>query len=113
MGRTTTPLSDTLCKTAKPSGKSAGDKHFDGGGLYLLVKTAGKYWRIDYTLHGKRNTYAAGTYPEVSLAKAREKRETVRALVKAGHNPNIEKRTQAQEAKTAAATTYVLIHFQT
>lgn len=106
MGRTTTPLSDTLCKTAKPSGKSAGDKYFDGGGLYLLVKAAGKYWRIDYTLHGKRNTYAAGTYPEVSLAKAREKREIVRALVKDGHNPNIEKRSQAQEAKTAAATTY-------
>ena len=106
MGRTTTPLSDTLCKTAKHTGKSAGDKHFDGGGLYLLVKVAGKYWRIDYTLHGKRNTYAAGTYPEVGLAKAREKRETVRALVKAGQDPNLSKRAQAHEAKAVAATTY-------
>lgn len=109
MGRTTTPLSDTFCKTAKHSGKAAGGKHFDGGGLYLLVKAAGKYWRIDYTLHGKRNTYAAGTYPEVPLAKAREARERVRALVAAGKSPNLVKRAHKQEEKTAAATTYEVV----
>jgi hypothetical protein len=40
-------LTDTSVKQAKHSGKLAGDKYADGGGLYLLVKAAGKYWRID------------------------------------------------------------------
>lgn len=30
-------LSDTFVKNVKPSDKPAGDKHTDGGGLYLLV----------------------------------------------------------------------------
>lgn len=109
MGRTTTPLFDKFCQTVKPTGKTAGDKHFDGAGLYLLVKPAGKYWRIDYTLHSKRNTYAVGTYPEVGLAQAREKRAEVRALVAAGKDPILAKRHQKQEAKQAAATTYEVV----
>ncbi len=109
MGRTTTPLSYKFCQTVKPTGKTAGDKYFDGGGLYLLVKPAGKYWRVDYTLHGKRNTYAVGTYPEISLVQAREKRGEVRALVANGTDPNLTKQTKKEEAKNAAATTYQVV----
>ncbi len=32
--------------STKHSGKPSGDKHTDGGGMYLLVKAAGKYWRM-------------------------------------------------------------------
>ena len=41
-------LTDTFVKSIKHSGSLAGDKHRDGGGMYLLVNTAGKYWRMDY-----------------------------------------------------------------
>ena len=64
-------LTDTFTKTAKHSGKPAGDKHSNGGGLYLHVTAAGKYWRMAYRMHGKQKTLAIGVYPAVSLAQAR------------------------------------------
>ena len=39
-------LTDTFVKQVKPTGKPTGDKHTDGGGMHLLVKPAGKYWRL-------------------------------------------------------------------
>jgi len=109
MGRTTKPLSDFFCKNAKPSGKPNGEKYFDGLGLYLLVKPAGKYWRIDYSLHGKRNTYAPGTYPETSLTQARKIRDTVRAQVASGTDPNLSKRHSKREIADAAALIYSVV----
>jgi hypothetical protein len=63
------PLTDTFVRQVKPS-KPTGDKHADGGGMYLLVKPTGKYWRMDYRHLGARKTLALGVYPAVSLAKA-------------------------------------------
>jgi hypothetical protein len=40
-------LTDTFIRNAKTT-KPAGQKHADGGGLYLLVTTAGKYWRVEH-----------------------------------------------------------------
>ena len=64
-------LTDTFVKQVKHTGSEAGNKHSDGGGMYLLVKAGGKYWRMDYRFTEKRKTLALGVYPEVSLAKAR------------------------------------------
>ena len=44
------PLTDTFIKQVKHTGAPAGDKHTDGQGLFLLVKEAGKYWRLSYLL---------------------------------------------------------------
>jgi hypothetical protein len=74
-------LTDTFVKQVKHSGKMAGDKHTDGGGMYLLVKAGGRYWRMDCTFQEKRKTLALGVYPEVSLAKARKRREAARELL--------------------------------
>ena len=63
------PLSDTAARTAKP--KDSPYKLADEKGLYLLVKPAGKYWRLDYRHEGKRKTLALGVYPDVSLKDAR------------------------------------------
>jgi hypothetical protein len=42
--------------------------------MYILVTpTGGKYWRLKYRFHGKEKALALGIYPEVSLARAREK----------------------------------------
>ena len=43
-------LTDTFVKNVKPTGAVAGDKHADGLGLYLHVKEAGKYWRMNYRM---------------------------------------------------------------
>lgn len=94
-------LTDTFVKTVKPT-KAAGDKHADGGGMYLLVKEAGKYWRMDYRFEDKRKTLALGVYPAVSLAKARKRRDDARELLADGTDPNQTKK--AAKLAQAAAT---------
>ena len=96
------PLTDTFIKTIKPSGKPAGDKHSDAGGLYLHVKAAGKYWRLAYRLHGKQKTLALGVYPEVTLAQARKARDAAKAELAQGVDPSTAKR-EAKAAKAAEA----------
>jgi len=79
------PLSDTAARNAKP--KDRPFKLADEKGLYLLIKTAGKYWRCDYRYEGKRRTLALGVYPEVSLKGAREARDAARRQLAAGIDP--------------------------
>jgi hypothetical protein len=95
-------LTDTFLKQVKVTAKPSGDKYLDGGGMYLLVKTAGKYWRMDYRYVGKRKTLALGVYPDVSLAKAKKRREEARELLADGIDPSQAKRAD-KEAKAIAA----------
>lgn len=99
-------LTDTFARQVKHTGKTAGDKHADGGGMYLLVKAAGRYWRMDYRHGGKRKTLALGTYPEVSLAKARQKRDKARELLAEGIDPSAAKQAAKAAESVAAANTY-------
>ena len=62
------PLTDTFVKNIKHTGKPAGVKHTDGGGMYLLVNAGGKYWRMNNRFADKRKTLALGVYPAASLA---------------------------------------------
>lgn len=94
-------LTDTFVRQVKHSGKPAGDKHTDGASMYLLVKAAGKYWRFNYRFAGKRKTLALGTYPEITLAKARQRRDRARELLAEGLDPGLAKR--AEKLATAAA----------
>jgi integrase len=105
----TMPLADTFVRQIKHSGKVAGDKHTDGQGMYLLVKAAGKYWRMDYTLDGKRRTLALGVYPEVSLAKARQRRAKARELIADGIDPGAARREEKQAKADAAANTFEVV----
>jgi integrase len=96
------PLTDTFVRQAKYSGAGAGDKHSDGGGLYLLVNTAGKYWRLNYRYLGKQKTLALGVYPAVSLSAARKGRDAAREQLAAGIDPSAAKQDAAKEAQRAA-----------
>lgn len=63
-------------------------KHFDGGGLYLDVKDGGRqYWRLKYRFAGREGLLAFGTFPEVSLAEARQRRDDARTLLRDGKDP--------------------------
>ena len=99
-------LTDTFTKNAKHSGSSAGDKHTDGGGMYLHVTASGKYWRMAYRMHGKQKTLSIGVYPAVSLAQAREVRKRAKEQLAEGIDPSVAKQDEKQATKTAAANTY-------
>lgn len=80
-------LTDTQIRQAKPG--STKHRLSDGDGLFLLVLPNGaRWWRLDYRLHGRRNTISLGTYPEVSLAAARQRRAEARTQVAAGVDPS-------------------------
>jgi hypothetical protein len=82
MARTTKPLTNTEVKQAKPK-----DKIYtlsDGGGLQLRVKPNGsKLWLFDYLrpYTKKRTSLSFGSYPAISLAEARSKRNAARELL--------------------------------
>jgi integrase len=62
----------------------------DERGMYLLVRPDGaRWWRFDYRRPGtgKRNTLSLGTFPDVSLRKARERRDAARKLLADGIDP--------------------------
>jgi len=89
-------LTDTFVRQVKPAGESS-KKYQDGDGMYLLVKPAGKYWRFDYRFNNIRKTAAFGTYPEVSLAKARQRLQEARAMLADGTDPSSAKRIKKRE----------------
>lgn len=94
-------LTDIEIKKAKPSSKPI--RMFDGGGLYLEVATSGgKLWRFKYRFNGKEKRQALGTYPDTSLAKARERRDEARRLLADGVDPSENRKVQAA-AKVALA----------
>ena len=97
------PLSDTFVRNTKHSGAPAGDKHSDGGGMYLHITKAGKYWRMNYRFAAKQKTLALGVYPAVSLADARQGRDKARKLLAQGTDPSSAKR-EGQQATAMAAT---------
>jgi hypothetical protein len=70
--------------------------------MFSLINASGKYWRMDYRFAGKRKTLALGVYPLVSLAKARQRRESARELLADGIDPNAAK-SQDKQARAAAA----------
>jgi hypothetical protein len=79
-------LTDTEIRKAKPQDKPF--KLADERGLFMLVHpNGGKYWRMDYRFGEKRKTLALGVYPDVSLAKARERRDEARRLIADGVDP--------------------------
>ena len=73
-------LSATAINNAKPKDKPY--KLADEKGLYLFIQATGsKLWRFDYRFLGKRKTLALGSYPDVSLSHARDKRDKARSLL--------------------------------
>ncbi len=86
------PLTDTAIRNAKPREKQY--KLYDEKGLYVLVKKAGKYFRLDYRFGGKRKTLALGVYPDVKLVEAREKRDDARKMIANGIDPGQARKVQ-------------------
>lgn len=79
-------------------------KHSDERGLYLLCAPGGgRWWRFKYRFAGKEKLLSLGTYPDVSLAKAREAREEARRQLAGGVDPSAARQEQKRETAEAAA----------
>lgn len=84
-------LTDIQVKTARSKEKDY--KLADGNGLYLQVSTnGGKWWRFRYFFGGKEKMISFGTYPDISLAEARNKRHEARNMVANGIDPSAERK---------------------
>lgn len=84
-------------------------KLFDDRGLYLIVTPeGGKWWRLKYRHAEKEKTISLGTYPDVTLAKARERRDEARRLLVDGRDPSAERRAAKQEERSEDATFEVI-----
>ena len=82
------PLTEVLCKGAACPGDRPRVRLADAGGLYLEVQPAGgKHWRWKYRYGGKEKRLSLGTYPSVTLAKARLARDSARRTLADGVDP--------------------------
>lgn len=101
----TVPLTDTRIRSLKP--KERAYKLSDGAGLHLEVRPTGaRLWRFRYRLAGKENMFAIGAYPEVSLAEAREARDTARKQVRSGVHPAHQRKSDRIKAAYENANTF-------
>ena len=103
------PLNDLKARTAKPKEKPYKLSDFDG--LYLLVTEKGhKWWRFRYRFDGKEKLLSLGTYPEISLADARLRRDEARRQVAHGIDPGAVRKAQKQAETEETETFEVIAH---
>ncbi|WP_306251786.1 integrase arm-type DNA-binding domain-containing protein [Parvularcula sp. IMCC14364] len=99
------PLNDTQIRKFKSTDKA--HRHADGGGLFLEVRPTGsKLWRLAYRFDGKQKLMALGSYPEVTLAKARERRLAARTLLADGVDPMVRSKEEKARARSVNENTF-------
>ena len=102
MARLTKPLTDKQIKQAKPKEKEY--NLADGNGLMLRIKPNGsKLWLFNYyrPYTKKRANLGFGSYPDVSLSRARELRSEARELLTREIDPKEYKDSHQQQQKAA------------
>lgn len=116
MAKSVINLTDKHIKAAINSHRKEQDnsliKLADGNGLFFIIDKKGyTYWRFDYTrpISKKRNSVSFGTYPEISLVDAREKRLEYRKLIAQNIDPAVEKIREKEQAQFALNNTFKAI----
>lgn len=104
-------LSDAKVKAAEAKDKPY--KLGDSAQLFLYVSTTGvRSWRMNYTFgrnaqdRPQQKTLTLGTYPAMSLAEARSKRDEAKAWLKAGKDPSVERALAKKADALKAETTF-------
>lgn len=88
MPKVISPLTSTQIKNVKPSDKPT--TMFDGmeTGLHLLIQPTGtKTFRLKIQIDGKDRRLTLGSFPDMSLAEAREEASKTKKQVKQGIDP--------------------------
>ena len=84
-------LSEARVRSAKPRERAY--KLFDERGLFLLVTpTGGRLWRLRYRIGNLEKLISLGSYPDVPLKRAREKRDEARRLIADEIDPSAERK---------------------
>jgi integrase len=102
-------LTDTAIKNAHRGDKAKLGKAFklaDEKGLFLLVKPGvkgwAKWWRFKFRYGGNEKGLSFGTYPDVTLEQARQRRDDARKLLADDIDPG-ENRKAVKQAKSESA----------
>lgn len=105
MAKIAKKLTDTEIKSTKPADKEI--NLFDGDGLILriapLAKGGKKNWYFRYAVpvSKKRTKMSLGTYPHLTLAKARALRDENLSLLANGVDPQVHNNNKAKALKSA------------
>ncbi len=87
-------------EVAKAAPREKGYKLTDAAGLHVYVAPGGgKSWRLKYRFGGVERRIVFGTYPDISLKRAREMRDDARRLLRDGRDPGLESK-RARHART-------------
>ena len=101
-------LTDTAIRNAKVT-----DKAFtltDERGLSIQINpNGGKWWRLRYRFEGKENMLSLGTYPDVGLKEARERRDAARKLLADGINPSQQRKATKMAREGLLANSFEVI----
>jgi len=95
----------------KVSAARAKDKDYvlsDGGGLQLRIRSNGsRLWNFNYRhpITKKRINMGLGSYPDISLAQARDKTKKARAMVAEGIDPKDQREKEEAQRKLEAGNT--------
>lgn len=75
----------------------------DDKGLYLEIRPNGsKHWFVKYRIHGSEKRLSLGSWPEVLLADARERRDDVHKKIRAGDDPLHSRKMEKIRARLSA-----------
>ncbi|MDH4055667.1 MAG: integrase arm-type DNA-binding domain-containing protein [Gammaproteobacteria bacterium] len=95
-------------KNARPAAKIR--RLFDGAGLYLEISPkGGKWWRYKYRYAGKEKRISLGTYPDVTLKEARDRRYQARKLLDAYIDPSEHRQIIQSQLVTSATNTFEIV----
>lgn len=103
--KSTKTLTHSAILGAKPKDKPY--KLSDTDRLYVLITVAGKkYWKWNYRLDGSDSTYTLGTFPDIGLSEARERRVAAEKIAQQGIHPADFHAEKILKAKAEKATTF-------
>jgi integrase len=101
-------LTDIAIRSSKP--RDTAYKLSDGRGLQLHVTPQGsKLWRLAYRFDSKQKLMALGTYPDVSLAQARDKVDEARKLLATGADPMATRKSEKIARRLAVEDTFAAV----
>jgi len=105
MPRQATPLTEVTIRHAITKGYTS---LWDGGGLHLLSRNGGNFWRMKYRRpgSGKENRIALGVYPQMPLRAARAAAQDVHTLLRRGIDPAAPRAAQRAEERRKVDATF-------
>jgi integrase len=98
-------LTVTAVRNTKPEKKPL--RLYDSDGMYLEITPAGgRWWRLAYRFGGKRKLLSLGTFPDVTLPEARERRDDARKLIAKKIDPSAQRKAEKGDQKVRNANSF-------